>query len=127
MQDYQQEKIIQIEVVGKGGHPYQLELNQALPMIKDYLRIRRVNDALEVPLFISHDPRYNGNRMSRVVAWRIVRRAAKVLDLGTVSPQDFRHWQAQKMITAGRSLEDVQKMLGHQSIETVRALYSHLL
>ena len=79
-----------------------------------------------MPVFISHDPRYEGARMSRVVAWRVVRRAAKANGMADVSPHDFRHWRAMQLIQQGESLQVVQNILGHRSIETVRALYAHL-
>lgn len=119
-----------VEVIGKGGHHYVLKLHKALPPIHDYLHKRalRLNteNARYIPLFVSHDPRYDGSRMSRVVAWRVVHRAAHALGLQDVSPHDFRHWRALQLIQEGQPLETIQDMLGHRSIETVRALYAHL-
>ncbi|MCB9435556.1 MAG: tyrosine-type recombinase/integrase [Anaerolineales bacterium] len=119
-----------IQVEGKGGHPYSLVLKSCLPMIRDYLKHR---DALPIspssgstPLFISHDQRYRGSRMSRIVAWRVVHRAANALGMGEVSPHDFRHWRASQLIRDGYNLYQIQDFLGHRSIETVRALYAHL-
>lgn len=116
-----------IEVIGKGGHPYLLKINQSRPMIVDYIKRRQAQWTKEDPLFISHDPKHYGNRMSRIVAWRIVRRAAKALNMGQVSPQDFRHWRARVMVAEGKTIEEIRDVLGHRSTETVRTLYAHLL
>lgn len=121
---------LEIKVSGKGGHPYTLHLKQSLPMIWEYLKKRKVKISAEKgnnqPLFISHDPRYEGSRMSRIVAWRVVSRAAKTLGLEDVSPQEFRHWRAAKLIEAGHSLAEVREILGHRSIETIRNFYGAL-
>ncbi len=120
--------VINVDVIGKSGHRYQLNLKSALPAIRDYVQRRDITPTdVEYPLFISHDPRYDGSRMSRIVAWRVVRRAARAVGLPDVSPQDFRHWRALQLIQSGHSLEDIQALLGHRSIETVRALYAHLV
>jgi site-specific recombinase XerD len=123
---------VAIQVIGKGGHPYTLHLRESLPAIEEYLKRRAVFTAdvspaappeAQQPLFVSHDPRYEGIRMSRIVAWRVVRRAAQASGLGNVSPQDFRHWRALQLLKAGHSPQDVQEYLGHRSVETVRDFY----
>lgn len=125
-----QERDISMNVLGKGGHRYQITLKTALPAIRDYIQRRELDlsnsKVKKMPVFISHDPRYEGTRMSRVVAWRVVRRAAQANGMPDVSPQDFRHWRALQLIRQGEPLHVVQDMLGHRSIETVRALYAHL-
>ena len=120
---------VSISVVGKNGHNYNLFMKQSWRRLVEYINKRDIPDEQldDAPLFVSHDPRYNGNRMSRIVAWRVVRRAAKAVGMGDVSPHDFRHWRAYQLITSGQSLSDVRDLLGHRSIETVRALYEHLL
>ena len=80
-----------------------------------------------MPLFVSHDAHYDGKRMSRVIAWRIIQRAAKGVGLPRISPHDFRHWRAQQLLKEGLSLEDVKNRLGHRSVHTVRAYYGHIL
>ncbi len=116
---------LHLAVMGKGGHQHILHLHEALPAINDYLRARDANPdwRSSIPLFISHDPRYRGNRMSRIVAWRVVHRAAKALGLPDISPQDFRHWRALELINAGYTPEQVQEYLGHRSVETIRSFY----
>ncbi len=116
---------MQLTVMGKGGHQHVLHLHTTLPAIYDYLKARETNDEWRssIPLFISHDPRYRGSRMSRIVAWRVVHRAAKALGLPDISPQDFRHWRALQLIHSGYTPEQVQEYLGHRSVETIRSFY----
>jgi integrase len=94
-----------------------------MPAIRSYIRARGAADK-EVPLFVSHDRRYDGHRMSRVVAWRVVQRAARAVGLGKLGPHDFRHWRAKQLIAAGYTLDAVQEYMGHRSIETIRAFYA---
>ncbi|PJF44027.1 MAG: hypothetical protein CUN55_06065 [Phototrophicales bacterium] len=116
-------KTVTITVVGKSNHPYEIHIQSALPTIRAYI-FQRKTPKNDEPLFISHDQRYEGARMSRVVAWRIVRRAAKALGMGEVSPQMFRHWRALQLIASGATPQEVRDILGHRSLETVRSLYA---
>jgi integrase len=124
-----QQEVLRVEVLGKGGHTYYLRFLDTLHPIRDYIHARgsdlRATPQGEVPLFISHDPRYDGTRMSRIVGWRIVQRAARALGLRHITPHDFRHWRATQLINAGHSLDVVQDYLGHRSVETTRAYYAH--
>ncbi len=125
----QQNQVLRIEVHGKGGHVYSLRFYDSLPAIRAYIERRgaflRANRGGKVPLFVSHDRRYDGNRMSRIVAWRVVQRAARALGLGNITPHDFRHWRATQLLNAGYPLDVVQDYLGHRSVETTRAYYAH--
>lgn len=116
-------KAIQITVLGKSNHPYKLYVQKSLPALHAYITARQ-QFAPDEPLFISHDERYLGARMSRIVAWRLVRRAAHAMDMGDLSPQDFRHWRALQLIGEGATVQEVRDILGHRSIETVRTLYA---
>jgi site-specific recombinase XerD len=121
--------VLRVEVLGKGGHTYYLRFFDSLPAIREYIHARgadlKANTRGDIPVFISHDPRYDGTRMSRIVAWRIVQRAARALGLRSITPHDFRHWRATQLINAGHSLDVVQDYLGHRSVETTRAYYAH--
>jgi len=123
------EEVLRVEVAAKGGHTYQLRFLHALPAIRLYLEARgaalRATARGRAPLFVSHEPRFDGARMSRTVAWRIVQRAARALGLKSISPHDFRHWRATQLINAGTPLDVVQDYLGHRSVETTRAYYAH--
>jgi site-specific recombinase XerD len=122
-------EVLRVEVLGKGGHTYYLRFFDSLPAIREYIHARganlKANTSGDIPVFISHDPRYDGSRMSRIVAWRIAQRAARALGLHSITPHDFRHWRATQLINAGHSLDVVQDYLGHRSVETTRAYYAH--
>jgi len=115
-----------IDVTGKNEHAYRIILDESLPSLQDYLVRRNLSDG-KAPVFISHDAKYDGNRMSRIIAWRVIQRAARGMGLETVSPHDLRHWRAQKMIEAGADLEEVKERLGHRSLHTVKTYYGHLI
>ncbi len=125
----QKREVLRVEVLGKGGHNYYLRFFDSLPAIREYIHARganlKANTRGDIPVFISHDARFDGTRMSRIVAWRIVQRAARALGLHSITPHDFRHWRATQLINAGHSLDVVQDYLGHRSVETTRAYYAH--
>jgi integrase len=125
----QRDDVLRIAVRGKGGHVYHLRFHAALPAVRAYIQARgaalRAARSGKVPLFVSHDARFDGSRMSRTVAWRVVQRAARALGLGSITPHDFRHWRATQLLNAGYPLDVVQDYLGHRSVETTRAYYAH--
>src|SRR5690606_16116560 len=83
-------EVLSLEDNARGGHTYQLRFLPALPAIKAYINARgadlRASARGRTPLFVSHDRRYDGARMSRVVAWRVVQRAARALGLRNITP-----------------------------------------
>jgi integrase len=121
-------EVLRVEVTGKGGHTYYLRFLDSLPAIRAYIEARGANlrSSLrgDIPLFVSHDPHYDGKRMSRVVAWRVVQRAARALGVRSITPHDFRHWRATQLLNDGHPLDVVQDYLGHRSVETTRAYYA---
>jgi integrase/recombinase XerC len=116
-----------VELNGKNEHPYSIGLTDSLPALKSYLQLRAVpaDVATTAPLFISHANKHDGQRMSRIIAWRVIQRAAQALKLPEVSPHDLRHWRAKQLIDAGHSPEEVQQKLGHRTIQTIHAYYGH--
>jgi integrase len=122
------DSVVRLQVVGKGQHEYQLRLHGALPAIADYVRARGANLRAvggKVPLFVSHDSRAEGKRLSRTGVWRVVTTAARGLGLRPIHPHDLRHWRATQLVNAGQPLDVVQDYLGHRSVETTRAYYAH--
>lgn len=128
VQALHEDAVLRVAVRGKSGHTYHLRFYMALPAIRAYIQARGVDDfpssRHESPLFVSHAKQYEGQRMSRVVAWRVVQRAARALGLGAITPQDLRHWRATQLIDAGYSPDVVQEYLGHRSLQTTRAYYT---
>jgi site-specific recombinase XerD len=119
--------VVRLQVVGKGQHEYQLRLRQALPAIGEYVKARGPHLRAaggKVPLFVSHDPRAEGKRLSRSSVWRVVTKAARGLGLRPIHPHDLRHWRATQLVNAGQPLDVVQDYLGHRSVETTRAYYA---
>jgi len=62
-----------------------------------------------------------GRRLSRQVAWDVVRRAARRAGItGDISPHVLRHSCATHMLLNGADLRVVQEMLGHASVATTQ-------
>lgn len=87
-------------------------------LIQAYLAAR--SDGPRSPLFISG----SGKRLSRRMAWHIVRNAAIGSGIEAVSPHMLRHQRAQDMLDAGISIEWVAAYLGHKDIDTTRNIYA---
>ena len=93
---------------------------EAQAAIRVYLAER---DDSYAGLFISHG-RDKGARLSRTGLWRVVKQAARALDMKGVSPHTFRHWRATQMLNDDVPLEIVQELLGHSDIGTTRKVYA---
>jgi integrase/recombinase XerD len=66
----------------------------------------------------------NGKRLSYQQIWRIVKNHAEAAAL-IATVHTFRHCCATHLLRRGASLRHIQKLLGHQSLETTQ-IYTHL-
>ncbi len=123
-----------VRVVGKGDRERVVPVGEvALAAVERYLEAGRpglaatahgkVRSSSRVgPLFLSA----HGRRMSRMEAWRAVRRSAQRAGITRhVSPHTLRHSFATHLLEGGADLRVVQELLGHASITTTQ-LYTHL-
>ena len=116
-------RLSEAHLQGKGGYSRVILFTpEAKSAIRAYLKERKDSHPA---LFISHG-RDLGNPLSRCSIWRVVKRAARVLDLyESTSPHSFRHYRATQLLNEGMPLESVQAYLGHQDIATTRKVYAH--
>lgn len=122
-----------VRVIGKGDRERVVPVGEvALEAIERYLEVARPalagaatgTKAAEAtgPLFLSA----HGRRLSRMEAWRVVRRSAQRAGITRhVSPHTLRHSFATHLLEGGADLRVVQELLGHASITTTQ-LYTHL-
>lgn len=124
-----------VRVIGKGDRERLLPLGapaaQALAEYLEAVRPAWLGRALARdpraarrggPVFLSAQ----GRRLSRMSAWRGIRRAALVAGIrGHVTPHTLRHSFATHLLEGGADLRVVQELLGHASITTTQ-LYTHL-
>lgn len=71
-------------------------------------------DRLKGPLLTNRD----GNRLDRRRAWELVERLTRKAGIENCTPHILRHTAASLALAAGVPIQDVQKLLGHKSIET---------
>ena len=121
-----------VRVIGKGDRERVVPVGEvALAAIERYLATARPSLAAAAerrrppgtgPLFLS----VHGRRLSRMEAWRAVRRSAERAGITRhVSPHTLRHSFATHLLEGGADLRVVQELLGHASITTTQ-LYTHL-
>lgn len=122
-----------VRVMGKGDRERVVPVGEvALGAIERYLATARPSLAAAAtdrrrpsgtgPLFLSA----HGRRLSRMEAWRAVRRSAQRAGITRhVSPHTLRHSFATHLLEGGADLRVVQELLGHASITTTQS-YTHL-
>lgn len=77
----------------------------------------------EQALFVSQ----MGGRMSRQGIWQVLRNWGRLAQLSKeLSPRVIRYTAAQRMLRQGRSLTEMQKLLGHRNLLSTRALARRL-
>ena len=122
-----------VRVIGKGDRERRLPvgdvavaaLDRYVAEIRPQLLARSkapVTNRRGGPLFVTD----RGQRLGRMAAWRLIRRAALVGGVtGHVTPHTLRHSFATHLLEGGADLRVVQELLGHASITTTQ-LYTHL-
>ena len=122
-----------VRVIGKGDRERRLPVGDvAVGALERYVTdvrpalAARTSDAAPNrrggPLFVTD----RGQRLGRMAAWRLIRRAALLGGVsGHVTPHTLRHSFATHLLEGGADLRVVQELLGHASITTTQ-LYTHL-
>jgi len=99
--------------------------HQATYAIKKYLKLRN-NDS--TTLFIRQD-NASGNKHQSLTARSVERMVEYYCKLAKINikitPSDWRHIFAQKLLNQGISITELQKILGHSNLTTTKLLYKN--
>jgi integrase/recombinase XerD len=99
--------------------------DRALDALQIYLnkgRIQLVRDPEERALFLNH----RGQRLTRQGLWLIIKHYVDEVGISEdVTPHTLRHSFAAHKLSQGKSLQDIQKLLGHANISTTQ-VYQHV-
>jgi integrase/recombinase XerD len=113
-------------LVSSGNQDYWLSLGSSREAIRKYVEEGRpeLNPAPGEPaLFVSQ----NGGRMSRQSIWQILHNLGDATGLATrLSPRLVRHTAALNMARQGRSISEIQLLLGHSNPMSTHALLHRL-
>jgi integrase/recombinase XerD len=97
----------------------------ALDVLKEYIengREQLLHDLNEPALFLNN----RGQRLTRQGLWLIIKHYVEVIGISTeVTPHTLRHSFAAHKLSQGKSLQDIQKLLGHANISTTQ-VYTHI-
>jgi len=98
---------------------------RALGALQAYLdkgRMQLVRDPEERALFLNH----RGQRLTRQGLWLIIKHYVDEVGISEdVTPHTLRHSFAAHKLSQGKSLQDIQKLLGHANISTTQ-VYQHV-
>lgn len=98
---------------------------EALESLQEYVeqgRTQLLRSQDDPALFLNH----RGQRLTRQGSWLIIKRyVAEVGISDNVTPHTLRHSFAAHKLSLGKSLQDIQKLLGHANISTTQ-VYTHL-
>ena len=99
--------------------------DRALDALQIYVnkgRIQLVRDPEEPALFLNH----RGQRLTRQGLWLIIKHYVDEVGISEdVTPHTLRHSFAAHKLSQGKSLQDIQKLLGHANISTTQ-VYQHV-
>ena len=68
---------------------------------------------------------FHGKKLSRIGAWKIIRKHTAFLGKSSISPHSFRHSFATHCLAGGMDLRVLQELLGHANLATTQ-IYTHL-
>ncbi len=122
------EKAGMVRVKGKRSSAKEREIpitGSALETIRAYIQTGReqlLQDTDEPAIFLNN----RGQRLTRQGLWLIIKHYVESVGISTeVTPHTLRHSFAAHKLSQGRSLQDIQKLLGHANISTTQ-VYTHL-
>jgi integrase/recombinase XerD len=96
-----------------------------LKTLKNYLHIAReqlIHDPNEQAVFLNN----RGQRLTRQGLWLIIKHYVEAVGISSqVTPHTLRHSFAAHKLSQGKSLQDIQKLLGHANISTTQ-VYAHM-
>lgn len=99
--------------------------DRALDALQTYLnkgRMQMVRDPEDRALFLNH----RGQRLTRQGLWLIIKHYVDEVGISEdVTPHTLRHSFAAHKLSQGKSLQDIQKLLGHANISTTQ-VYQHV-
>lgn len=117
-----------VRVKGKKVNSREREVpisGSALDVLKNYVRHGReqlIHDPNEEALFLNN----RGQRLTRQGLWLIIKHYVETVGISTeVTPHTLRHSFAAHKLSQGKSLQDIQKLLGHANISTTQ-VYAHI-
>ncbi len=117
-----------VRVKGKKSNSKAREIpiaGSALNILKTYIRHGReqlVHDPNESAVFLNN----RGQRLTRQGLWLIIKHYVEAVGIpAEVTPHTLRHSFAAHKLSQGKSLQDIQKLLGHANISTTQ-VYAHL-
>jgi integrase/recombinase XerD len=98
---------------------------QACDSLSEYLTRREMqfaNKQTDSEVFLNRD----GKKLSRVMVWKDIDALGKAAGITKrIHPHLFRHSFASHLLKGGADLRSIQKMLGHESLDTTQ-IYTHL-
>lgn len=96
-----------------------------LKTLKTYINVGReqlIHDPNESALFLNN----RGQRLTRQGLWLIIKHYVESAGVSSeVTPHTLRHSFAAHKLSQGKSLHDIQKLLGHANISTTQ-VYAHI-
>ena len=99
--------------------------DRALEALQIYVnkgRMQLMRDPEERALFLNH----RGQRLTRQGLWLIIKHYVDEVGVSEdVTPHTLRHSFAAHKLSQGKSLQDIQKLLGHANISTTQ-VYQHV-